>query len=661
MSSRSKRRGGEQSANHLLNFHYQELAQASGGTPPFRHQAPRDPRQHVDPATLKRAFILQTFQFVLKPEALTLAPDGARRGLESYLHDHDALVPWDWIRAVVWKASYDDFQCPICLDPPTAPRMTSCGHIFCFSCTLRHLQLQKAANKQRTCPVCHAFSGPSLLKPCVLQPLAPIAVGSMAAFTLVARESTSVLVFQRDDKAKLDASLAGVSQDALIPPYGSPSAECGRYSLATEELEELIDVMDVSGIEEKLDALRGLPRPLSNDDSGELDALQEALSRAQSQGLEGATPAGRGTASGGGGSSPGPVPSTPSSSGRHAVSASWGASPPSAQPTRVSSAALAKVAAAAPPKLVEFYCAANGQQVYLHALNTKMLQDDATARTLASPLGKLTAKVLELTTVTQTAETRSTMRALAHVPLHASYQLALVDLGGIVLPSTLATFKAALDRRLDRLASVAALEDGAGSGQLSAADALWERHKSDRLSAYGEWGLQRTPGVSPELAPMPDLATMPALELPPQSQSQRSENGGSNHVSDQGPSDSSVESRQRATKREASASSVWGHSTAGSSVVEQLFTATRTSQPPAAPSWGKKPFTPKATSGPSTPVSSPWASSSGGGGSLHTAPQRVVATSSSAFSDPNVGPQLPPNTVVLLPAPKKKIRRGDGN
>lgn len=42
--------------------------------------------------------------------------------------------------------------CPICLAPPTAPRMTKCGHVFCFPCIL-HL-LGTAENKWVRCPVC---------------------------------------------------------------------------------------------------------------------------------------------------------------------------------------------------------------------------------------------------------------------------------------------------------------------------------------------------------------------------------------------------------------------------------------------------------------------------------------------------------------------------
>jgi hypothetical protein len=35
--------------------------------------------------------------------------------------------------------THEGAACPICLSPPTAPRMTKCGHVFCFPCILHYL------------------------------------------------------------------------------------------------------------------------------------------------------------------------------------------------------------------------------------------------------------------------------------------------------------------------------------------------------------------------------------------------------------------------------------------------------------------------------------------------------------------------------------------
>jgi hypothetical protein len=41
-------------------------------------------------------------------------------------------------------------DCAICLDAPTAPRITKCGHHFCAACVLRHLD----GHRCRRCPLC---------------------------------------------------------------------------------------------------------------------------------------------------------------------------------------------------------------------------------------------------------------------------------------------------------------------------------------------------------------------------------------------------------------------------------------------------------------------------------------------------------------------------
>lgn len=43
--------------------------------------------------------------------------------------------------------------CPICLSPPTAPRMTKCGHVFCFPCILHYFNTSDNTKWVR-CPIC---------------------------------------------------------------------------------------------------------------------------------------------------------------------------------------------------------------------------------------------------------------------------------------------------------------------------------------------------------------------------------------------------------------------------------------------------------------------------------------------------------------------------
>lgn len=45
--------------------------------------------------------------------------------------------------AVSKNLDHEGATCPICLSPPVSPRMTKCGHVFCFPCILHYLTLSE--------------------------------------------------------------------------------------------------------------------------------------------------------------------------------------------------------------------------------------------------------------------------------------------------------------------------------------------------------------------------------------------------------------------------------------------------------------------------------------------------------------------------------------
>ena len=50
----------------------------------------------------------------------------------------------------------NDVKCPICMESlniMVAPRITKCGHIFCWPCILQYLGYEKEKNWKR-CPLC---------------------------------------------------------------------------------------------------------------------------------------------------------------------------------------------------------------------------------------------------------------------------------------------------------------------------------------------------------------------------------------------------------------------------------------------------------------------------------------------------------------------------
>lgn len=75
-------------------------------------------------------------------------------------------------------------DCAICLDAPTAPRITKCGHHFCAACVLRHLD----GHRCRRCPLCFETVARGDLRP--VEPTPALALDDADArleFRLLAR------------------------------------------------------------------------------------------------------------------------------------------------------------------------------------------------------------------------------------------------------------------------------------------------------------------------------------------------------------------------------------------------------------------------------------------------------------------------------------------
>lgn len=93
-----------------------------------------------------------------------------------HMADPDVPLPWQDIAQVLVPSTSDacvrqnesggepaqaSTTCPICLSPPTAPRMTRCGHVYCYACIMHYLAVSEnskgtrgPARYTKRCPVC---------------------------------------------------------------------------------------------------------------------------------------------------------------------------------------------------------------------------------------------------------------------------------------------------------------------------------------------------------------------------------------------------------------------------------------------------------------------------------------------------------------------------
>ncbi|TDL28031.1 hypothetical protein BD410DRAFT_739414 [Rickenella mellea] len=191
-----------QSLNHLLNF----------TLPPRQTTTPMSiPRRSKKTVTHSSAwnnekFVNAQYRFVMKPTG----------DYTVHFADPDIYFQWQDILQVIIPrgsvhATADDpdiistpaeahTTCPICLSPPSAPRMTKCGHVFCFPCILHYLEISDRSK----CPMCFVSVDAKQLK-------------SVKWFD----EHASPFDGVRNSSTALQFPASGIVPGAKTPPAGS--------------------------------------------------------------------------------------------------------------------------------------------------------------------------------------------------------------------------------------------------------------------------------------------------------------------------------------------------------------------------------------------------------------------------------------------------------
>ncbi|EJD35472.1 hypothetical protein AURDEDRAFT_117371 [Auricularia subglabra TFB-10046 SS5] len=153
-ASKRKMVAGNQSLNHLLNF---SLPPRQTHIPPPRRSRRTGTQQGI---WNKEKFVNAQYRFVMNPNG----------DYTVHFADPDIYYQWqDILQVIVPRSSAlsiagssadvsrdlatEGHACPICLSPPAAPRMTKCGHIFCFPCILHYLGTSETTKWAR-CPIC---------------------------------------------------------------------------------------------------------------------------------------------------------------------------------------------------------------------------------------------------------------------------------------------------------------------------------------------------------------------------------------------------------------------------------------------------------------------------------------------------------------------------
>lgn len=228
---------GRVSLNHLLSFSF-----------PERQEMPMPTRKakvtSYQPFNKER-FINANFRFMLN----------ATGNYIYQLADPDINFDWETIEQVLISSS-EEQSCPICLSPPTAARVTKCGHIFCLPCILHYLALRENPKRLwRKCPICWDSIYETDLKPVrIMEPCAVIETsaastgnklacgvteGDRVQMSLIQRAHNSTLAFPLSDTWPLPSNVIYnyIKPDTpLIPWHFTPNAmEFARFMLASPD------------------------------------------------------------------------------------------------------------------------------------------------------------------------------------------------------------------------------------------------------------------------------------------------------------------------------------------------------------------------------------------------------------------------------------------
>lgn len=172
-----------QSLNHLLNFHctprevdYSDSFGYGGSNGSYMQRHAHSKKQKYN----KEQFLQANFQFVIKASAKPKTDDSP-----------DTLIDWYLIEQINIQTP-EETQCPICLYPPIAAKITRCGHVYCWPCVLHYLSLSDKT--WRKCPICYEAVHVEDLKSASIVLQQTYNIGSEIIFQLMRRKKGSLYI-----------------------------------------------------------------------------------------------------------------------------------------------------------------------------------------------------------------------------------------------------------------------------------------------------------------------------------------------------------------------------------------------------------------------------------------------------------------------------------
>ncbi|XP_039746928.1 RING finger protein 10 [Pararge aegeria] len=452
----------KQNLNHLLNFMYP----SRGGTDRSGPVPRRQGQQRVSYRHEQDLYLRAYCQFVVKEDG----------DYKVNLMDPDLPLKWEHIEEIVVRSTGRS-ECPICLGAPVAGRVGLCGHVYCWACILHYA----AAHEKQSppCPVCAMALNVADMKPTrMVQWESPPDEVSMR---LVRRLRGSTIV----EVAPPRGQIKETDQTHILPLEDLQGAPFAKLFSATKQQVKDILERDRTQIETQI---------FAEIDTTEIVYLEQALEmlklKENNINIQYEEPSNINTDK---------VDEAPTVFENNAVTNNvkldWfdvtdeGATclevvdkmttldiqsdlNPNAQEFQCDTnvdltpseefplidcepeieedvaeeAVYADIDKQNQAKYFYFYQAEDGQQVFLHSLNVRVL--NASWGALASAPDVIRGRVLHRETLSLTEQTRKHLPFTAHLPLHCSFDIVELDLKlPFVTDAALGNYAAELERR----------------------------------------------------------------------------------------------------------------------------------------------------------------------------------------------------------------------
>ncbi|KAJ8773030.1 hypothetical protein K2173_028207 [Erythroxylum novogranatense] len=462
-------------ANHLLNFHFDPIERPQSRAPP----PPRRYRK-IKPYN-KDLFLQANYKFVVldtgdhTPESL----------------DPDKMLRWEDIVCVNYSTPFP-VQCPICLEYPLCPQITSCGHIFCFPCILQYLLMGETDHKCecfKRCPLCFVMISQKDLYTINIENVKEYNVGDTMEFLLLTRQKDSFSLSQRN-KHKTD----------IMTSYGGDVYDPFSKFTFTSDVE-----LSVRNAMSDLDSWLAKADSGLVDDLGKLPYVCVAMElleqkkkcwneqKTQDSGRNGKQTTKRGSQGnlstenatniyGDVHSSQCTTPSIkinyqhkPSDNVTSDVTGSFDDQDANSSSSYDESKSLQRLSNGFEDVNVNdsynFYQAFDGQHLILHPLNMKCLLHHYGNYDMLPP--RISGKILQFESVTQSETTRRRYRFLSHFSLTTTFQLCEIDLSELLPPNSLLPFMDEIKKRERQRKQIAKKEQREKiKAEVAAADSL---------------------------------------------------------------------------------------------------------------------------------------------------------------------------------------------